>query len=107
MDFDTYWKGEAVKIAAMEQFETEIQLDTTLLFERAKMIYNEGYLSHIDKWDEFLHGKKKKEGVVKKASKNMKICPKCNEEVPVGWKEHKYKQDKTVCGFVFKSNIIP
>lgn len=124
-DFDTLWKFKALEIAAIEQLEIngeQLQMDS--LFERAKMIYNEGYKQRLQNWESIWSGptesrlvtsttqKKRPEPVEKdrkiipemgptSAPEGTKLCPKCGEHIPEGWTRHAYKKNKEPCGHVF------
>ena len=112
MDFDMFWKGKAVEIAAMEQLELTGKLSTSELFVRAKDIYNKGYEHDIKNWKTFWSEKedrKEEESTEKnkgepqatsnkEAKEGFKICPKCGEEVRESWMMHRYKKDGSACG---------
>ena len=125
--FDTLWRFEALKLAAMEMLEIQGILDSKLLFRRAKDIYNQGYQYKIDTWRSYWKENDKtvkeiatteppKEAIpeVQKdkingmgATKNdtasvfgmSKTCPLCDEIVPASWRKHIYKIDGTRCGY--------
>ncbi len=120
-EFDRSWRFEALKLAAMEQLEINGKLDLNTLFKQSKHIYHEGYKNHIEKWEPFWLKKEKlksdlfetnKPKVKKEISKTdinkikvkegFKLCPNCNEEVPITWKNHTYKNDRTKCGHEFE-----
>ena len=96
MDFDGHWKLKAIEIAVAEQLEELGYIDIKTVFRRAKFLYNQGYMKGLDDWDSAFkenHEEEKVEVVEdKKPLKGYKICPKCQEEIPVTWQEHKYKK---------------
>ena len=116
-DFDTLWKFESIRLAAMEQLEIQGELKLELLFQRAKDIYNKGQETSLRKWtsvwnDENMQDHhealqeshdieaKNSEKIREEAKdQNSKVCPKCNELCEVGWTKHKYKKDGTECGY--------
>lgn len=114
MNFTVYWRFECVKIAAMEQLDIMGYLDGDKLFIRAKEIYDKGLEEGIEKWNSMWEGDPNelafKPGIIKntiikpppkKEDKGKKICPKCGEEVPIGWKKHAYTLYGDVCGYEF------
>lgn len=109
MDFDTYWKTEAVRIAVMEQLEVQGEISLDTLFVRAKDIYNRGYQDGIDKWKSVWLVKPEPKKKVKKTEEkevsksDTKICPNCGESVPKGWSMHMYKKNGEGCGYKWMS----
>ena len=118
MEFDENWKLKSIELAFNEQLSINGEIDFKTLFTRAKIIYNEGYKHHLQKWktvwdnkekkDEEIitiksnRGKKKETKIEEKKPKlreGYKICPKCGEEVPNGFKIHRYKSNGEDCGY--------
>jgi hypothetical protein len=113
--FDALWKFEAVRLAALEQLDFRDTFDLKNLFERAKMIYNEGYEREIDKWKSIWRiddEEVSKQVPIKKEINNIepiaaisgdtKICPNCQEVIPISWIKHMYTSKGGKCGHVFK-----
>jgi len=105
-DFDLLWKLKAIEIAVAEQLEDLGYIEPKTVFRRAKFLYNQGYMKGIEGWDSAFRKiydeekidapstteKPKIEEDLKEPAKGYKICPKCQEEVPKGWPEHKFKK---------------
>jgi len=87
------WFYQCVRLAQNEMLEyTTPPLDYAKVMAKAKIIYSEGL-------------KNAKELLIATetfVNKNVKICPKCSEEVPIGYNKHSYKKDGTMCGHIFK-----
>jgi len=103
---DRAWKMQAINLAAMEQLDFVGEYDFDKLFERARQIYTLGYQNQIhlwtSVWDESKH-KVKVETPVKVQNKvETKTCPRCGEQVLMGWRTHSFKKDLTACGYVFE-----
>ena len=126
--FDNFWKAEALKLAAQEQLALTKELDTEVLFKRARLLYIEGYRQQIHEWDSLVNhlvnidkeleqtdtkSDNLTEGVNKEPVKETikveteavsdthKKCPKCGELVPINWPKHLYKKDGKRCGYAF------
>ena len=128
-EFDDFWKSEAIRVAVMEQLNTREVLDVKLLFDRARIIYIEGYRKEIHTWKNLaskvanidfetlpprqeiqqeLEEDIKEEPIIEEKTESVELakhekkCPVCGEIVPATWKRHTYKKNGDKCGHVFE-----
>jgi len=129
MDEDLQIKIGAIQIAASEMIEMHGEVKQDDLFKRGKELYEAFYEHEVLNWKNpwgNIDTKKVKSGarkhgvgyediknapdLVKKEKEKKesqrcapgnKYCPRCWEEIPIGWKKHEFKKDSSVCGYVF------
>lgn len=110
---DFMWRMQAFDAAVKEQLVSEPVLDKNELLTRARQIYNWGVEKNIFNWEPPKVEEETKEVEEKKEDKSSLAekteskegympCPKCGEQVRATWKKHMYKEDNTLCGYVFE-----
>src|SRR6056297_623469 len=103
-NFDQEWFFNCMLLAQNELLEsTPLPLNYQMVIKRAKKIYKEGYEAKIKSFlkpeSETVVKENVNEPIVSAVKKDgdYKLCPGCEEMIPVGWNKHSRKKDGTKC----------
>lgn len=115
-------KLKSLELVALEMLQDKGLINTPAMYKKAKRIYEGGLEADILNWESIFDKESVvktpkpkpvekeivKQGLrptdmnaVKAAMPSMKVCPKCQEEIPNTWAKHQFKKDGKLCGHIF------
>ena len=102
-------KIKCLDLAGKEQLEMHGMIKAKDLFDRARDLYSLAQLNNLLEWGVSAKKEKPPKKTIQKteskndkvASKGKKFCPGCGEEIPEGFKIHRYNSKGEKCGTIF------